>query len=68
MGSGELKPLGIRIRNEPLKQLVFVQAPSRYKLPAFLSARIVRYIDNSAIDHVACGQNSWLVYDALMHP
>ena len=36
-----------------------------YKLPAFLSARKVRYIDNSAIDPVARGQNSWLVYGVI---
>ena len=67
MGFGQLKPLGIRIRNEPLKRLVFVQVPSMYKLPVFLSARIIRYIDNSAIAPVARGQNNWLVYDVLRH-
>ena len=61
-GLGDIKPLGNRIRSELLKRLVFVQVPLRYKLPAFLSARIVRYIDNSAIDPVARGQRSWLVY------
>ena len=45
-----------------------MQVASRYKLPVFLSARIIRYIDNSAIDPVARGQNNWLVYDALRHP
>ena len=65
---GDIKLLGNRIRNELLKRLVFVQVPSRYKLPVSLSARIIRYIDNSAIDPVARGQKSWLVYGVLKTP
>ena len=67
-GLGDIKPLGIRIWNELLKRLVFVQVPSRYKLPVFLSTRIVSYIDNSAIDPVARGQNNWRVYGVLKTP